>query len=88
MDELIKTSLPIIQNPVPSTFLRRGKYKTYTRQYDRLLDIPLLEHGLMQNHLIPHAHRRQTFAKMVGLDDVCTIVLCCIIGHCLTMLNG
>ena len=87
MNELIKASLPIFYVPLSCFFLRRGKLKTYGCKFNRLLCILLLKHRLMQYHFVPHAHRRQPLAKMVGLDDVCTIILCCVISHCLTMLN-
>lgn len=82
---LMETREAISQNPF--VLLRWGKLKADGRQFDGLLGIPLLEHGLMQHHLVPHAHRRQTLAEMVGLDDVRAIVFGCVIGHCLTMLN-
>ena len=86
-NELVKESSPVLHSPVTCLLLRWGKLKADGRQFDGLLGIPLLEHGLMQHHLVPHAHRRQTLAEMVGLDDVRAIVFGCVIGHCLTMLN-
>ena len=88
MNELIKASLPVFHRPVSCFFLRWRNLKAYGCKFNRLLGILLLEHRLVQNHFVPHTHRRQILAKMVGLNDVCAVILCCVIGHCLTMLNG
>ena len=88
MNELIKASLPVFHRPVSCFFLRWRNLKAYGCKFNRLLGILLLEHRLVQNHFVPHTHRRQILAKMVGLNDVCAVILCSVIGHCLTMLNG
>ena len=86
-NELVKESSPVLHSPVTCLLLRWGKLKADGCQFYGLLGIPLLEHGLMQHHLVPHAHWRQTLAEMIGLDNVSTIVFGCVIGHCLPMLN-
>ena len=37
--------------------------------------------------ILRHPQSVKTIAKMIGFDYVCTVILCCVIGHCLTMLN-
>ena len=87
MNELVKAFLPIFHRPVSCFLIRWGKLKADGCQLNGLLGVFLFEQGLVQHHFVPHTHRRQTLAKKIGFDYVCTVILCCVIGHCLAMLN-